>query len=82
MAKEIINEMDMFDHLGELESSLDSMRVMCELMTSQLMEHVPSNAASSMALNERMHVLVRSQLKEIASAQNLHQGISEMHFKK
>jgi hypothetical protein len=76
MAKEIINEAGMTDLLGDLESSLDSMRVFCDVMTSQLMEHLPSNAASSMALNERMHVLVRSLLKEIDCAQNLHQALS------
>ncbi|MDT7514557.1 hypothetical protein [Rhodoferax mekongensis] len=64
------------DSLSELEQSLDSMRIYCELMNNQLNQHDASSQDGSMRLQERMIVLVRSLVGEIESAVELQAAAS------
>lgn len=57
------------DAFGELESTLDTMRIQCDLMMDQIFNHVPRCADSSMRFNERMMILSRGLRSEIDTAQ-------------
>lgn len=55
--------------LTELELSLDSMRIYCEVMNDLLSLHDSTSQDSSIRLNERLTVMVRSLISEVQGAE-------------
>jgi len=66
--------------LYELEHSLDSMRIYCELMTDQLLEHDAKSLESAGRLQERIILLMRSLSEEVARATELQSTATHAAF--
>ena len=66
--------------MGDMETALDAMRVIHDIMIDQVCGHTPSDAADSMRHNERMCVLLGSLKNKLGEAEKIRDKVAETLF--